>query len=65
MIFEISGVIRNVEILGRSSEDHYETTPYKYSPKKAIKIVPDNFIDIGQGILDLVEEINDLKENKK
>lgn len=35
---------------------HYETTPYRFTPRVAHKMVPNVFIDIGQGILDLVEE---------
>ena len=32
-------------------------TPYRYTPKQAQKLVPDEFIDIGQGVLEIVEEI--------
>jgi UDP-glucose 4-epimerase len=35
---------------------HYEITPYRFTPRVAHKMVPNVFIDIGQGILDLVEE---------
>jgi UDP-glucose 4-epimerase len=35
---------------------HYEMTPYRFTPSVAHKMVPNVFIDIGQGILDLVEE---------
>jgi UDP-glucose 4-epimerase len=37
--------------------EHYELTPYRFTPRKARKIVPNVFVDIGQGILDLVEEV--------
>lgn len=37
---------------------HYAITPYRYTPRAAVKIVPQEFIDIGQGILDIVEEID-------
>lgn len=58
------------EILGRkididfSLEDsnynmsHYSLTPYRYTPRRGKKIVPKVFIDIGQGILELIEEID-------
>jgi UDP-glucose 4-epimerase len=36
---------------------HYEITPYRFSPKVARKMVPDVFVDIGQGVLDLIEEV--------
>jgi len=35
---------------------HYSLTPYRYNPKRGMKIVPTVFIDLGQGILDMVEE---------
>jgi len=58
MIFEIAGVQEEVEFVNKNlSQDHYVMTPYRYTPKQAKKLVPDEFIDIGQGILELVEEI--------
>lgn len=36
--------------------DHYSITPYRYSPKAAKKIVPTTFYDLGQGVLELIEE---------
>ena len=58
MIFEIAGVKKDVNIDGEAkSSDHYQMTPYRYSPKAAKKLVPDEFIDLGQGIFEIVEEI--------
>jgi UDP-glucose 4-epimerase len=60
MIFEIANVKRNVHFDSEKIDlDHYETTPYRYTPKNAMKLVPDEFIDIGQGILDIVEHTHD------
>ncbi len=59
MIFEIIGLERDVTY--ESSIDdggHYTMTPYRYAPKTAKKLVPDEFIDLGQGVLDIVEELN-------
>ena len=61
MIFEIVGLDRNVSY--QSSVDdggHYTMTPYRYTPKAAKKLVPDEFIDLGQGVLDIVEELRSL-----
>lgn len=59
MIFEIAGVESNVHFTeSRDGTDHYVMTPYRYTPKSAKKIVPETFVDIGQGILDIVEEIH-------
>ena len=59
MIFEIAGADRNVIFTEEGkSIDHYTMTPYRYTPKRAKKLVPEEFIDIGQGVLDIVEEIH-------
>ena len=43
---------------------HYQITPYSYKPQIAKKIVPHNHYDLGQGILDLLYEINNNLEKK-
>ena len=59
MIFEIAGVKYNANFdINDIDKSHYESTPYRYTPKNAMKLVPSEFIDIGQGILDMVEEIS-------
>ena len=59
MIFEIAGKKANVTFSNtKRSEEHYRITPYRYTPKSAKKLVPSEFVDIGQGILELVEEID-------
>ena len=43
---------------------HYEVTPYAFTPKLGKKLVNNPYIDMGQGLLELMDEIyNDL--NKK
>ena len=57
MIFEIAGVEYNADFSENSvSADHYKITPYRYQPEQAIKMVPAEFIDLGQGIMELIEE---------
>jgi UDP-glucose 4-epimerase len=59
MIFEIAGLEPDITFNDSlSSPDHYKITPYRFSPESAIKLVPDEFIDIGEGILDIVREIS-------
>jgi UDP-glucose 4-epimerase len=41
---------------------HYEITPYNYKPQIAQKITPDMYYDLGQGLMDL---IYDLEMNRK
>ena len=59
MIFEIVGKEKKVTFSAENiSTDHYALTPYRYTPKPAKKLVPGEFVDIGQGILEMVEEIS-------
>lgn len=37
---------------------HYSLTPYRYTPRRGKKIVPSIFTDLGQGILDIIEEVD-------
>lgn len=59
ILFEIAGRDRQVSYLGTQSRfDHYGNTPYRYAPKSAKKIVPQEFVDLGQGLLDLLDEVH-------
>jgi len=63
MIFEIAGKKTNVKYLQTArSKEHYRMTPYRYSPRPARKLVPSEFVDIGQGILEVVEEIHQVRD---
>ena len=42
---------------------HYEITPYNYKPQVAQKITSDTFYDLGQGLLDLIYDL-ELEMNK-
>ena len=45
----------------KRTNGHYSYTPYSYSPKIGDKLLNDCYVDIGQGILECLEEINDKK----
>ena len=45
-------------IESKRSDGHYSYTPYSYSPKIGDKLLNDCYVDIGQGILECLEEIN-------
>ncbi len=58
LIFEIAGQNRKIQFADSVKKGyHYNQTPYRYTPKPASKLVPREFIDLGQGILELVEEL--------
>ena len=40
---------------------HYKYTPYSYNPRRGKKLVMDSFRDMGQGILEILEEIDNRK----
>jgi UDP-glucose 4-epimerase len=56
-----------IEIKFDSNEElhHYEITPYNYKPQVAQKIISDSFHDLGQGILDLIYDLEiEIKKDK-
>ncbi len=40
-----------------STHSHYLLTPYQYIPKRSIKLISNEYVDIGQGILELISEV--------
>ena len=48
-----------------SKNAHYSQTPYEFNPKYGKKIIPNQFIDLGQGLLKLIEDIDhNLRDSK-
>jgi UDP-glucose 4-epimerase len=43
---------------------HYQITPYSFKPKVALKLIPKNYHDLGQGILDCIYENYQLLKEK-
>ena len=59
MIKEIFGNAIKLEFLENTNESHYEITPFHFRPKLAKKIESSSYIDLGQGVLDLIYTIAD------
>ena len=60
MIFEIAGKKKKVNYGNNKSDpDHYTNTPYRFTPKTSIKLVPENYCDLGQGILEVIEDVSE------
>tara|TARA_B100000315_G_scaffold198376_1_gene189950 strand:- start:109 stop:474 length:366 start_codon:yes stop_codon:yes gene_type:complete len=57
MICEILNKKVTIEY-GRGKNAHYKYTPYSYNPKPGKKIVMDSFRDMGQGLVEILEDIN-------
>ena len=58
MFQEILG--RRIEIDYRSAagSGHYSATPYAYTPKPGRKLVTTHYVDMGQGLLRMVEDLH-------
>ncbi len=62
MIFEVEGKNVKVKYLDNLKKTfHYGNTPYRYTPKASMKITPSEFVDLGQGLLNIIEEIHNKK----
>jgi UDP-glucose 4-epimerase len=62
MLFMIREIIDKdiaIEFSGAENRDHYNITPYSFSPKIGQKLVSHLYLDMGQGILECLHEIGD------
>ena len=56
MISEIIGSNVTINVNSGESTGHYFQTPYSYTPKLGKKLVRSSYIDMGLGLLDLIEQ---------
>ena len=59
MLAEILGLPDAVEFVEADYEGHYVRTPYAYQPKLGRKYVPPMHVDLGQGLLQLINALQD------
>lgn len=64
MLAEILGIPQAVEFEEAEYAGHYVRTPYAYQPKLGRKYVPPMHVDLGQGLLQLIGEIQTGIANK-
>ncbi len=57
MLAEILGIADMVEFVDEKHDGHYVRTPYSYQPKLGRKYVLPLHVDLGQGLLQLIEEV--------
>lgn len=57
MLAEIMGLPEAVNFRNESYAGHYVRTPYAYQPKLGRKYSPRFHVDLGQGLLQLIEEV--------
>lgn len=57
MIKEILNNKIKIEYASTNSSEHYEVTPYSFNPRIAKKVFTNSYLDLGQGILDMLEDM--------
>ena len=57
MLAEILGLKNAVEFISTEQPGHYVRTPYSYQPKLGRKFVPPMHVDLGQGLLQLIDSV--------
>tara|TARA_Y100000588_G_scaffold181458_1_gene195217 strand:- start:959 stop:1843 length:885 start_codon:yes stop_codon:yes gene_type:complete len=57
MLAEILGFSESVEFVGEEYPGHYIRTPYAYLPKLGRKYVAPCHVDLGQGLIQLIDEV--------
>jgi UDP-glucose 4-epimerase len=65
MIQEIFQGDIKIEYANEEELHHYEITPYAYKPQVALKIVPEIHHDLGEGLLDLIFDLEVQFEKEK
>ena len=64
MIGEILDISeKKIKIIDKYQIGHYIRTPYALQKKFSKKIVPNKYVDIGEGILQIVNELQQIKTN--
>ncbi|MDA7805110.1 NAD(P)-dependent oxidoreductase [Schleiferiaceae bacterium] len=59
ILSEILGLGKKIKFENREYKGHYVMTPYSFTRNIAKKYVPKNHIEFGQGLLNLIEYINE------
>jgi len=59
MINEILGEKLEIQLNKDAQNDHYKFTPYSFQPSISRKLIPNPQIDLGQGILEIIRNVND------
>jgi UDP-glucose 4-epimerase len=57
MLAEILGLSNAVEFVAGEQPGHYVRTPYAYQPKLGRKYMPPMHVDLGQGLLELIDNV--------
>jgi len=58
MVFEIAGKEPQIKYK-KMTRPHYKRTPYSFAPKLGEKMIPSQYTDLGQGIMEMIYEHTD------
>jgi UDP-glucose 4-epimerase len=64
MLAEILGMKTEIDFRDQKLSGHYVRTPYAYQPKLGRKYTPPLHVDLGQGLLQLIEEVRTAAKDK-
>ena len=64
MINEILGGNLQIEMKDADITNHYKVTPYSFQPTASKKLVCNPYVDMGQGILECIKQINNHKDEQ-
>lgn len=64
MIAEILGNKVDIQLTGVKNEDHYDITPYSFMPRIGHKLVSYYYVDMGQGLLECINDICNQEPHK-
>jgi len=65
MLAEILGLRDAVKFIPGEQPGHYVRTPYAYQPKLGRKYVPPVHVDLGQGLIQLIDEVRSVNDQEK
>ena len=65
MIREIMGGDVELNFRGTGFEGHYVQTPYNYTPKLGRRLIKNTYIDLGLGLLDCLQNIDQDDEGEQ
>jgi UDP-glucose 4-epimerase len=63
MINEILGNKLKIELNNNGYQNHYKYTPYSFIPQESQRLTPNPYIDMGQGILNCINQIYSTLQN--
>jgi UDP-glucose 4-epimerase len=64
MLAEIMGAPESVDFRDENYAGHYVRTPYAYLPRLGRKYTPALHVDLGQGLLQLIDDVRSAQSDQ-